>query len=185
MGVLEIVVLSFGLATDAFAASISSGIAIKKMKLRHALLIASFFGVFQALMPVIGWLSGIWATEYIKTVDHWVAFVLLSGLGVKVIWDSFKEDEEEVRDPLNLYILFIVAIATSIDALAVGVSMSFLGVFVIKPAIIIGIITFITSFAGVYIGDKLGHFFEKKLEVFGGLVLIGIGLKIVIEHVSS
>ncbi len=187
MGILEIILISFGLATDAFAASISSGITIHKMRLRHAMLIAAFFGGFQAIMPVLGWACGIWAEEYIKGVDHWIAFVLLAGLGAKVIWDAFQGDgdEEEARDPLNIYVLFIVAIATSIDALAVGVSMSFLGISIITPALIIGAITFVTSFAGVYIGDRLGHFFEKKLEIFGGLVLIGIGLKILIEHLSG
>jgi len=183
MGIIEIVLISFGLATDAFAASISSGITINKMKIRHAMLIAAFFGGFQALMPILGWACGIWVESYVKAVDHWIAFVLLTGLGSKVIWDAFQEDDqEEARDPLNIYVLFIVAIATSIDALAVGVSMSFLGISIISPALIIGTITFVTSFAGVYIGDKLGHFFEKKLEIFGGLVLIGIGAKILIEQ---
>lgn len=187
MGNIEIVLIAFGLATDAFAASISSGIAIHKMRLRHAMLIAAFFGGFQAMMPILGWACGIWAESYIKAVDHWIAFVLLAGLGGKVIWDSFQEgeDDDETRDPLNIYVLFIMAIATSIDALAVGVSMSFLGISIVAPAVIIGAITFVTSFAGVYVGDRMGHFFEKKLEVFGGLVLVGIGLKILIEHLSA
>jgi manganese efflux pump family protein len=186
MGVIEIVLISFGLATDAFAASISSGITIHKMRVRHAMLIALFFGGFQAIMPVLGWACGIWAESYIKAVDHWIAFVLLAGLGGKVIWDALQDDDdgEAARDPLNIYVLFVVAIATSIDALAVGVSMSFLGISIITPALIIGVITFITSFAGVYIGDKLGHFFEKRLEIFGGLVLISIGFKILIEHLT-
>ena len=187
MGYVEIVLLSFGLATDAFAASITSGLAINKLRIRHAMIIAAFFGVFQAVMPMLGWLCGSWAEEYIKSIDHWIAFVLLAGLGSKVVWDAFKDDdeEEEKRNPLSIHILFIMAIATSIDALAVGVSMSCLGVPIITPALIIGIITFITSFAGVYIGDNVGHIFENKLEIFGGLVLIGIGAKILIEHLAT
>lgn len=183
MDVLSIVFIALGLAMDAFAVSITSGITITKMKIRSAFTIALFFGLFQAIMPVIGWLSGIALKDLISGLDHWIAFGLLSVIGVKMIYESFKlKSDREGIDPLNISVLFMLSIATSIDALAVGVSLSFLDVAIALPAIIIGIITFILSFIGVYVGGSLGHFFEKKIEIAGGAVLIGIGIKILVEH---
>jgi len=168
---------------DAFAVSITSGITIRYLRIKHALKIALFFGFFQAIMPVIGWLSGISLRNIISGVDHWVAFGLLSVIGCKMIYESFKlQSKEEKIDPQKIYVLFILSIATSIDALAVGLSLSFLKVAIILPAIIIGIVTFLLSFLGVYVGNKAGHFFERKIEVIGGLILIGIGIKILVEH---
>lgn len=168
---------------DAFAVSITSGLTIHRLKVRHALIIATFFGGFQAIMPVIGWLAGLTVQEYIAAIDHWLAFALLSLVGGKMIYEStFMDEEKERKNPLNIYVLLILSIATSIDALAVGLSFSFLNVSIILPAIAIGVITFILSFSGVYIGDKFGHFFENKIEIFGGLILIAIGLKILLEH---
>ena len=186
MSVIEIVLIALALSADAFAVSVTSGIAIKKMKIRHAMLIAAFFGGFQALMPVIGWAGGRWAQKYIESFDHWIAFVLLCFVGGKMIYEAVKGDKEENEsDPLNVYVLFILAIATSIDALAVGLSLAFIKVFIIVPALIIGCITFALSFAGTYIGNFFGHLFEKKIEIAGGVILIGIGCKILIEHLLA
>jgi putative Mn2+ efflux pump MntP len=177
--------IALGLAADAFAVSVSNGLAIKKMHLHHAMLIAVFFGGFQALMPFIGWLLGGIALNHIQAYDHWIAFTLLAFIGGKMIHDAIRnkdEEEEEAKDPLNIYILFIAAIATSIDAFAVGITFSILHETIITPVIIIGTVTFITSFAGTYIGNHIGHLMENKLEIFGGLILIGIGIKILLEH---
>ena len=183
MSPLTLILISLGLAADAFAVSVSSGISIKKMHIRHAMLIATFFGVFQAVMPLIGWLAGHSARTYVQTFDHWIAFGLLAFIGGKMIHESFKPDNnEESRDPLNVYILFTLAIATSMDALAVGLTLSFLEVSILFPVIVIGLVTFVTSFAGTYIGDMFGHLFEKKIEAVGGLILIGIGVKILAQH---
>lgn len=186
MSIISILLIAFGLSMDAFAVSITSGITIKNLQIKNALKIALYFGGFQALMPIIGWLSGIGLRNFISTFDHWIAFGLLTFIGGKMIYESFQiEQIEKETNPLNSYVLLMLAIATSIDALAVGVSLSFLNVFIITPAIIIGIVTFILSFIGTLIGDKCGHFFEKKIEILGGVVLIGIGVKIVLEHLLN
>ncbi len=183
MDLLWIVFIALGLAMDAFAVSISSGITIQQTKIRSAFTIALFFGLFQAIMPVIGWQSGVVLKNLISGLDHWVAFGLLSIIGAKMIYESSKPKTERAGiDPLNISVLFVLSIATSIDALAIGVSLSFLDVAIVLPAIIIGVITFMLSFIGVYIGGTLGHFFERKIELAGGAVLIGIGIKILIEH---
>lgn len=183
MPILSVIAIAIGLAMDAFAVSITSGATIRTMRLRHALLIASFFGAFQAFMPYIGWSIGQLARVLISNVDHWVAFALLAAVGGKMIYEARAErNEETVRDPLNIYVLFMLSIATSIDALAVGISLSFLDISILTPIVVIGLVTFVFSFAGTYIGDMFGHFFERKFEVLGGLILIGIGVKILIEH---
>ena len=182
MSIVEIVITAFALAMDAFAVAIASGITIRNLKLRHAVTIAVWFGLFQAFMPVLGWFSGRSVFEYIAHIDHWVAFGLLAFIGAKMIYEAFKIDEAEKKtNPLELYILFVLSVATSIDAFAVGLSLAVLDVAIIVPVIVIGVITFFTSLAGVYIGDKFGHFCEKKIEVAGGVVLIGIGLKILLQ----
>lgn len=185
MSVITIVLIAVALAMDAFAVSIASGVTIKKMHLRHAFRIAGFFGIFQAIMPVAGWSVGRFAAQFIQRWDHWVALALLLFVGVKMIYEALRNDEEKEgrSDPLNIYILLTLAFATSIDAAAVGITMSFLNVAIIQPALIIGMITFIISFAGIYIGNKSGRLFGGKIEILGGIVLIGIGIKIVIEHV--
>ncbi len=184
MEILKFILIGLGLAMDAFAVSVSSGITIHKMHLRHALRIGLFFGFFQALMPYIGWHIGSIARGRIVEYDHWIAFVLLGFIGAKMIYEAYQDDEKrEDYDPLNIYILFTLAVATSIDALAVGVTLSLLNSAIIIPSLIIGITTFITSFAGTYIGDHFGHKFnEKKLEIVGGIILILIGTKILLEH---
>lgn len=177
--------VGIGLALDAFAVSITSGISIKKMRLHHALRIAVTFSLFQAVMPVIGWFIGNKARSFIVAVDHWVAFGLLTLIGVKMIYEGLKIDKEVEKEsnPLNIHILFALAIATSIDALVVGLTLSVIEISIFIPVVIIGAITFIMSFTGVYLGNRYGHIFDAtKLEVFGGIILIALGLKILIEH---
>jgi putative Mn2+ efflux pump MntP len=183
MQMYQIIFIAVGLAADAFAASVSSGAIIEKLRLRHAMRIALFFSIFQAVMPWVGWRAGHLAGSYVRSVDHWLAFAILSLIGGKMIYESRRlpDKPEKTLNPLNLYVLFALAIATSIDALAVGVTFSFLDVSIMEPVIIIGIVTFILSLAGTYIGEFFGHVFEDRIEMIGGLILILIGLKILVE----
>ncbi len=185
MSIFTIFFIAVGLSMDAFAVSVTSGFAISRLKIRHALRIALFFGGFQAAMPVVGWLAGSGLKNLITGIDHWIAFGLLLAIGVKMIYESakLKEDKKPV-DCMRLGTLLALSVATSIDALAVGLSLSFIAVPIITPSIIIGIVTFFISFAGVYIGKKVGHFFESKLEIAGGIILIAIGIKILVGHLS-
>jgi putative Mn2+ efflux pump MntP len=184
MSFITISVIALGLAMDAFAVSITSGITLKDLRIRNAATIALFFGSFQAFMPLIGWLAGLSARAIITGVDHWIAFGLLSLIGCKMIYEATKLGPDENKlDPLNILVLLFLAIATSIDALAVGLSLSFLKIAIVTPALIIGATTFLLSFFGVFLGNISGHFFENKIEIIGGLILIGIGIKIVIEHI--
>ena len=181
--IIEIILIAVGLAMDAFAVAVSSGVTLKKMRLRHAMRIAAFFGFFQAIMPLLGWLTGRAFRQYICTYDHWVAFLLLSGIGGKMIYEARRPaDDQSVSDPLNVYVLFTLAIATSIDALAVGVTFSFLDVDIWHSIGVIGAITFVLSFIGTQVGKTFGHLFEHRLETLGGMILVGIGLKILIHH---
>lgn len=186
MSLTTIIFVAIGLAMDAFAVSVASGFAIKNLKLSNALKIAVSFGLFQAFMPIIGWLAGLSLRDFLSGIDHWVAFGLLSLIGLRMIYESMKlEPRKKEINPLNTYVLLILSIATSIDALAVGLSFAFLMIVIVTPVIIIGIVTFLLSLIGVIIGNRLGHFFEKKIEIVGGLILIGIGLKILIEHLGK
>jgi len=181
-----ILLIAVGLAMDAFAVSIVTGSVYKEFKLRHTLRMALFFGGFQALMPVIGFLAGLGLMSYIAPYDHWVAFALLFFVGGKMIYESFQtEAAGKSRDPSKLSVLLLLSLATSIDALAVGITLSLLRAPIALAVTIIGLVTFALSFGGVYIGKRFGRFFESKVEILGGLVLIAIGLKIVIEHVMS
>lgn len=182
MDTITILLIAFGLSMDAFAVSITSGLTISRLKIKHALRIALFFGLFQAFMPIVGWLAGIGLRGLIYGFDHWIAFGLLAVIGVKMILESRKMREDRTIDPLNIYVLLILSIATSIDALAVGLSLSVLNVSIATPAIVIGLTTFLFSFAGVFIGKKIGHLFESWIEVAGGIILIAIGIKILAEH---
>jgi putative Mn2+ efflux pump MntP len=179
--------IAIGLAIDSFTVSITNGFIMKHPTINNALKIAVSFGSFQAIMPVIGWLAGLSLRHFIEGADHWIAFGLLSTIGCKMIYESIKtrskENEQEVNS-LNIYILLILSIATSIDALAVGLSLSCLKVPIVTPVITIGIITFLLSFFGVFVGNRFGHFFGNKIEAIGGLILIGIGIKILIEHLA-
>ena len=186
MNTMTVILIAFGLAMDAFAVSVTSGLTIKDLRINHALTLAASFGLFQAVMPVVGWAAGIGLKGFISDIDHWIAFGLLSIIGLKMIYESTQmKSDTEAGNPLNVYVLLMLSIATSIDALAVGLSLSFLKVFIVTPAIIIGVITFLLSFTGVYIGDRFGHFFESKIEIIGGLVLIGIGIKILVSHLTT
>jgi putative Mn2+ efflux pump MntP len=183
VSILAVFIIAVGLAMDALAVSISSGVVMKTMRVRHALVIASFLGGFQAIMPFIGWSTGNWIRAYIAAFDHWIAFLLLCLVGAKMIHESRQDEAARANlDPTNIYILFILAIATSIDALAVGFSLSFLDIAIVVPVVVIGVVTFAMSYAGTYIGTLSGPVFGKRIETIGGLILIGIGIKIVIEH---
>ncbi|OFZ17961.1 MAG: hypothetical protein A2X94_08700 [Bdellovibrionales bacterium GWB1_55_8] len=191
MSLFTIILIALGLSMDAFAVAVADGAMMGRLALRPALRIAFFFGAFQALMPVLGWFAGLTLRDWIMDFDHWIAFCLLALIGGKMIYESFKLESGKSDSGKseccaeNVVLLLGLSVATSIDALAVGLSFSFLQVSIPMPALIIGVVTFFVSFAGVYLGTKVGHFFEKKISLIGGLVLIGIGAKILIEHLSA
>ena len=188
MSYITIFGISAGLAMDAFAVSISYGCTPKKIPLKHILMISISFGAFQAFMPVLGWQTGRFFADMIKDYDHWIAFSLLAYIGARMIIEGIKnksnDDEfcEIDNHILDLKRLFVLSIATSIDALAVGLSLSLLGYEIIKPASIIGVTTFVFSYTGVKMGCSLHKILGRKVEIFGGLVLVAIGIKILIEH---
>lgn len=183
MNSITIVIIAVGLAMDAFVVSIISGSAYRQLHVRHALRMAMFFGAFQAFMPLVGSLAGLTLREYIAHCDHWIAFGLLAAVGGKMIYESFKiKSVEENPDPSNIFVLLVLSVATSIDALAIGITLSLLAGSIVVAVIIIGLITFVLSYLGVYIGKRFGHFFESKMEALGGIILIGIGTKVLIEH---
>ena len=183
MELISIVIIAFGLAMDAFAVSVACGAAYRELKIQHALRMALFFGGFQAFMPLIGALAGLSLKAYIQEADHWIAFAILSAVGGKMIYESFRITEAEKNlHPSSILILLTLSIATSIDALAVGITLSLVSLNIITAVIIIGLITFILSYIGIYIGKKFGHFFENKIEAFGGFILIALGVKILFQH---
>ena len=189
MGIIELLLLSVGLAMDAFAVSICKGLNMTKINYRHAGTIALFFGVFQAGMPLIGYALGTRFAKYIESFDHWVAFGLLAFIGGQMIFEAVKGDEEddseEEGDKLDIKQLFILAIATSIDALAIGITFALLdGISIWFSVAMIGVITFIISFFGVIIGNRFGNKYESKAEFAGGIILVLIGLKILFEHIG-
>jgi putative Mn2+ efflux pump MntP len=186
MNFLSTSFLALGLAADAFTVSLSCGLLIKRIKINKALKIALFFGVFQFLMPLIGWLVGINFSDLIANFDHWIAFSLLSLIGGKMIYESFQlEHESKKFNPLDSSTLLVLAIATSIDALAAGLGLSLLKISITSTAVLIGAITFSLSFIGVFIGHRIGNKFSNKIEIIGGLILIFIGSKILCEHLIS
>lgn len=184
MDIFTIVLIGIGLAMDALSVSVTDGIVLKKPRLCQATKIAFFFGGFQFLMPVLGHLLGSAFAKHITAFDHWIAFFLLGFIGTKMIWESMhgKDECNEFNNPLDTYTLFILGIATSIDALAVGVTFATMAVSVLFASAIIGIITFFICLLGVYLGSWCGNLLGNKAEIIGGLVLIGIGIKILIEH---
>ncbi len=186
MDVITNVSLALGLAADAFVVSISSGMTIRNMKINKALKIALFFGIFQAIMPLIGWLAGLSIRDAIAGIDHWIAFGLLSCLGGKMIYEALQDDLDDKKfNPLDTYTLVGLSVATSLDALAVGFSFAVLKASIAAPITAIGFITFFLSFIGVFIGHKCGAVGQKQVEILGGIVLIGLGSKILIEHLLS
>jgi len=188
MGIVELALIGVGLSMDAFAASVCKGLSMKKVDVRYGLVLAVFFGGFQALMPLLGWLLGSRFQQYITSIDHWIAFALLLVLGVKMIIDAVREEDEAVcqsdRMEMNLKEIVMLAVATSIDALAVGITFAFLKVKILPSVSLIGCITFGFSIGGVFIGNVFGSRFKKPAAVAGGLILIGIGTKILLEHLG-
>ena len=178
--------VALGLSMDAFAVSLGKGMCMNKLNLRNPLVIALFFGSFQALMPLLGWLLGKQFERYITAVDHWIAFGLLAFIGGKMMFDALKANRSQDACENTLYLreLSILAVATSIDALAVGVTFSFLHISIVPAVLLIGAIAFILSFAGVCIGCKFGAKLQDKAELAGGVVLILIGTRILLEHLG-
>jgi putative Mn2+ efflux pump MntP len=184
MTLLEIILLAIGLSFDTFAVSVSTGLTINSLKFRQGVRIAFVLAFFQSLMAFIGWLGGIQIEKYISNYDHWIAFGLLSILGIKMITEAFKEDEEKTFNPMLLSVLIGMALATSIDALVAGVSMALINTSIYLALIIIGVITFLVSMTGILLGKNVTGKFGKRSEIIGGLILAGIGLKILISHLA-
>ena len=184
MDAATILLIAVGLAMDAFAVSTAHGMTIQNRKVATGLVMAGSFGAFQAFMPVIGWLAGLTFIELIASFDHWVAFGLLALIGGKMIY-SARGAKEEKEAKLAVPVLLVLSVATSIDALAVGLSFSLLRVSIITPVITIGLVTFLLAFAGFSFGNKLGKFFERKVQAIGGIFLIAIGIKILLEHLLT
>ena len=182
LGIIELVVLSIGLAMDAFAVSICKGLSMKKMNWKNAVIVGLYFGIFQALMPLLGYILGMNFQNKIASIDHWVAFILLGIIGINMIKESLSKENDISNDSVKFKDMIILAIATSIDALAVGITFAFLKVSIYIPIACIGIITFIMSFIGVQIGTKFGNKFNNKAETVGGIILILMGFKILLEH---
>lgn len=187
MAFIEVLLIGIGLSMDAFAVAMCKGLNMRKINYKHATIIALFFGGFQALMPLVGWALGKQFESYITSIDHWIAFVLLAFIGGNMIRESMNDsddDKKENLEKLDIKELFMLAIATSIDALAVGITFAFLQVNIIEAIGIIGITTFILSVLAVIIGNKFGNKYGKKAELFGGIVLVLIGVKILLEHLG-
>ena len=195
MEFVDLLLIGVGLSMDAFAGAICKGLCMPRLNVKQAVVIALFFGGFQALMPAIGWALGTQFASFVTSFSHWIAFILLAFIGGKMLWDVFHEDKEDAADnaaasasagekaglQLDIKQLFLLAIATSIDALAVGISFAFLQVDIVPSVSIIGVTTFVISFAGVAVGHVFGSRYERPAQIVGGIVLIGIGLKILLE----
>ncbi|MGN0315866.1 MAG: manganese efflux pump MntP family protein [Fusicatenibacter sp.] len=177
-------ILAVGLAMDAFAVSVCKGLAMQKIQWKQAGLVGLWFGGFQALMPLIGYLLGVGFESRIKAIDHWIAFALLVLIGVNMIREACSKEEEEADEKLDAKTMFLLAVATSIDALAVGVTFAFLSVQIVPAVSFIGIVTFVISAAGVYIGHQFGMRYKAKAEIAGGVILILIGTRILLEHLG-
>lgn len=184
LGIIELVVLSIGLAMDAFAVSICKGLSMKKMNWKNAVIVGLYFGIFQALMPLLGYILGMNFQNKIASIDHWVAFILLGIIGINMIKESLSKENDISNDSVKFKDMIILAIATSIDALAVGITFAFLNVNVVVAIFLIGIITFFISTFGVKVGNVFGNKYEKKAEFVGGMILIFLGIKILLEHLQ-
>ena len=185
MTILALIILALGLSMDSFAVSLSSGVALKPFKFAHVVKIALYLAFFQAVMPILGWLLGVGFVNIIQSVDHWIAFALLLFLGGKMIYDAITEKQEEEKccfNPTKFSTLVQMGIATSIDALAVGVSFAFLEIALVEATIIIFAITFLASIIGCYIGKLFGTRYSRIATFSGGVILVSIGLKIFLEH---
>jgi manganese efflux pump family protein len=185
MGWMELLALACALAMDAFAVAIVTGLTLNPMTPRHVFRLAFHFGLFQALMPVLGWFAGRAVHQYIEAFDHWIALGLLAFVGGKMLWESFHDDGGDGKtasDPTAGWSLVVLSVATSIDALAVGLTLAMIGSPIVLPAIVIGIVAAAFTTVGMALGRRIGSTWGKRVEVLGGLILIGIGTKIVIEH---
>jgi len=186
MNLSDIVLIAIGLAMDCLAVSIACGIALKPFRWGPAFRVAFFFGLFQALMPLLGWLAGSTFQHLIETFDHWISFGILVVLGGRMIWENFfVHPDEKSLNPFKLRVVLTLALATSIDALAVGVSFAFMRIDLWLSIMMIGVSSFLFSALGMFIGRRYGHRFNIPAELFGGLVLIGIGIKILLEHLCK
>lgn len=184
MGLLELFVIAVGLSMDAFAVSICKGLSVRELKPKHALTVGVYFGGFQMLMPLIGFALGVRFQSFITSIDHWIAFVLLGLIGANMIRESREQDEENLSDSFSFGTMLPLAVATSIDALAVGVTFAFLQVSILPAVCFIGATTFILSCIGIRIGHVFGLKYKSRAELFGGAVLILMGTKILIEHLG-
>jgi putative Mn2+ efflux pump MntP len=183
MGLLEIILIAIGLSMDAFAVSITLGLRVKNPTLKESIIPGTYFGFFQAFMPFVGFFAGIYFANKIENYDHWIAFILLGIIGGKMLIESFSKKEEKISDnPFHFAKMLLLAIATSIDALVIGITFAFFNVNIFKAILIIGLTTFFISIAGMKIGNLFGERFKSKAEFFGGAVLVILGLKILIEH---
>lgn len=184
MGIIELFLVAVGLSMDAFAVSICKGLALKNVRLSHSVKAGLWFGGFQALMPVIGFFCGYWFKDYISAFDHWIAFMLLLLLGAKMIKEALSDEEESTEAAMDVKNMLLLAIATSVDALAVGITFAFLNVNIWYAVAFIGVITFLFSAVGIKIGSLFGTKFKTKAEIAGGVILILMGAKILLEHLG-
>ena len=184
MGLLELFVIAVGLSMDAFAVSICKGLSVRELKPKHALTVGVYFGGFQMLMPLIGFALGVRFQSFITSIDHWIAFVLLGLIGANMIRESREHDEENLSDSFSFRTMLPLAVATSIDALAVGVTFAFLQVSILPAVCFIGATTFVLSCIGIRIGHVFGLKYKSRAELFGGAVLILMGIKILLEHLG-
>ena len=182
MDLLTLLTLAVGLAMDAFAVSICKGLAMREKVLKKGIIVGLWFGGFQALMPTIGFFLGTQFKDQITSIDHWIAFVLLGLIGINMVKEALSNDEEQADDSIAVKEMFMLAVATSIDALAVGITFAFLNVHIVSAASMIGVCTFLISFAGVKIGNIFGTKYKSKAELAGGIILILLGFKILFEH---
>ena len=184
MSLIELFILAVGLSMDAFAVSVCKGLSLGKIKAKHMCIAGAWFGGFQALMPLIGYFLGGFFAGMIEQYDHWVAFALLALISGNMIKESFSKESESINDDINFKAMIVLAIATSIDALAVGITFAFFKVNIIFAITLIGIITFILSVIGTKVGNKFGDKYENNAEFLGGVILILLGLKILLEHLG-
>ena len=184
IGLLELFLIAVGLSMDAFAVSVCKGLSTQTLQRRHYLIVGAWFGGFQALMPTLGYLLGSTFEQYITSVDHWVAFILLSVIGGNMLKEAFSKDEETTDASFAPRVMLLLAVATSIDALAVGITFAFLQVQIIPAVSFIGGVTFLLSFVGVKVGNVFGLKYKNKAEMVGGTILILMGLKILLEHLG-
>ena len=184
MNNIELVLIGIGLAMDAFAVAVCKGLSMKKMNLKKVIIVGLWFGIFQAFMPVLGYFLGNTFKTFMDTMSHFIAFVLLTFIGTKMVKDAYNWENSNYDDNLSFKIMFVLAIATSIDALTVGVTFSLFDVNLSLAALIIGIITFILSAVGTYIGNKFGDKYEKRAQIMGGVILVILGIKNLLEQIS-